>query len=114
MMITTCRILWMPGSVALPGPDDPDELPVHDVASSPAIAAAARRRSPNLSRDMRTLCSAWPPGSTDNAERTLRFDPAFHEWASRSQPSELPSDRGDARTAVRWRGAGPGSRGRVP
>src|SRR5215469_2257478 len=82
MMITTCRILWMPGSAELLEPDGPAELAVHDVASSPAIAAAAARLSAKLFPGMRALCSARPAAGKDNAERTQRITSAFHEPTS--------------------------------
>src|SRR5215469_15784920 len=82
MMITTCRILWMPDSAELCGPDGPAELAVHDVASRPAIAAAATRRSATLFRGMQALCAGCLAGDKDNAERTQSIASAFHEPVS--------------------------------
>jgi Putative zinc-finger len=82
MMITTCRILWMPDSAAFCEVAEPDELAVHAVASSPAIAAAATRRSAGLFRGMPALCSACPPISKDGPERTQSITWAFHKPAS--------------------------------
>jgi len=72
----------MPGSAALLEPDGSDELAVHDVARSPAIAAAAARLSAKLFPGMRALCSARPAAGKDNAERTQRITSAFHEPTS--------------------------------